>query len=273
MAKAAAQSDRFIIRRDGHVAWLLFNRPDRLNAMTIESWAEMCDHLRALEADRDIRCLVIAGEGRAFLAGHDVGEIKEHNEDMEAGRLTPAQLREWQKNLQNSTRLIRAARFPVVAAVHGYAVGAGCELVFACDLVVAADTARFGFPEVNIGVTITNGGTFFMPRKIGLAKARELAYTGEFIDAVEAHRLGLVNRICKESELRPAAGALADRIASRAPVAVQLHKVMIDAALNSSLEAALAFETEALVMTAMTKDNLEGARAFFEKREPRFKGE
>ena len=266
-------SERIIVRREGHVAWMLFNRPDRLNAMTIETWTLMDDLLRELDADREIRCLVIAGEGRAFLAGHDVGEIREHNEDIESGKLTPSQLREWQKSLQNSTRLVRAARFPVIAAVHGYAVGAGCELVFACDLVVAAEGAQFGFPEVNIGVTITNGGTFFMPRKIGLAKARELAYTGEFIDSAEAHRLGLVNRVVPPGREREEAERLARRIASRAPVAVQLHKVMIDAALESSLDAALNFETEGLVQTAMTRDNLEGTRAFFEKREPRFTGE
>lgn len=273
MAKGKTSAgDRFIIRKDGHVAWLLFNRPDRLNAMTIDSWAEFCEHLAVLDKDRAIRCLVLAGEGRSFLAGHDVGEIQEHNEQMVAGDLTAAQLREWQKNLQNSTRLIRAARFPVIAAVHGYAVGAGCELVFACDLVVADRNAQFGFPEVNIGVTITNGGTYFMPRKIGLAKARELAYTGEFIDAAEAHRLGLVNRIA-DGDVRKEAERLARRIASRAPVAVQLHKVMLDAGQASSLDGALNFETEGLVMTALTKDNLEGTRAFFEKREPKFTGE
>ena len=266
-------SERILVRKDGHVAWMIFNRPDRLNAMTIESWGLMDELLSDLDRDREIRCLVIAGEGRAFLAGHDVGEIREHNEDIESGKLTPSQLREWQKNLQNSTRLIRAARFPVIAAVQGYAVGAGCELVFACDLVVAAEDARFGFPEVSIGVTITNGGTFFMPRKIGLAKARELAYTGEFIEAAEAHRIGLVNRVVPAGQERDEAGRLAQRIASRAPVAVQLHKVMIDAALQSSLDSALNFETEALVQTAMTRDNLEGARAFFEKREPEFTGE
>ncbi len=265
--------ERILIRKEGHVAWMLFNRPERLNAMTIETWGLMDRLLHELDQDRAIRCLVIAGEGRSFLAGHDVGEIQEHNEQIEAGALTPAQLREWQKNLQNSTRLIRAARFPVIAAVQGYAVGAGCELVFACDLVVAAEDARFGFPEVNIGVTITNGGTYFMPRKVGLAKARELAYTGEFIDAREAHRLGLVNRLCPAEQVRAEAESLARRIASRAPVAVQLHKVMIDAAQETSLDAALNFETEALVQTAMTKDNLEGTRAFFEKREPDFKGE
>lgn len=265
--------NRFIIRKDGNIAWLIFNHPQRLNAMTIESWEQMDEHLRELDKDRDIRCLIICGEGRAFLAGHDVAELKQHNEQIESGELTPAQLREWQKNLQNSTRLIRAARFPVIAAVQGYAVGAGCELVFACDMVVASEEAYFGFPEVNIGVTITNGGTYFMPRKIGLAKARELAYTGEFIGAEEAYRLGLVNRVCNLGEERVEAEKLARRVASRAPIAVQLHKVMLDAALESSLEAALNFETECLVQTAMTNDNLEGTRAFFEKREPRFTGE
>lgn len=266
-------TDRIIVRRDGHVAWLIFNRPDRLNAMTIETWALMDDRLRELNEDRAVRCLVIAGEGRSFLAGHDVAEIREHNEDIVAGHLKPAQLREWQKHLQNSTRLIRAARFPVVAAVQGYAVGAGCELVFACDLVVAGRDSQFGFPEVNIGVTITNGGTYYMPRKIGLARARELAYTGEFIDAEEAHRIGLVNRIVDAGRERDEADRLAKRIASRAPVAVQLHKVMLDAAQDSSLDAALNFETESLVQTAMTRDNLEGTNAFFEKRAPDFKGE
>lgn len=266
-------TDRIIVRKDGHVAWLIFNRPDRLNAMTIESWTLMDELLAELDKDRAVRCLVLAGEGRSFLAGHDVGEIREHNEDMVAGKLTASQLREWQKSLQNSTRLIRRARFPVIAAVQGYAVGAGCEVVFACDLVVAAEDAHFGFPEVNIGVTITNGGTFFMPRKVGLARARELAYTGEFIDAAEAYRIGLVNRVVPAGEERQAAETLARRIASRAPVAVQLHKVMIDRALECSLEAALDFETEALVQTAMTRDNLEGTNAFFEKREPEFTGE
>ena len=198
-------SERFILEKHGHVMWLKFNRPKRLNAMTIERWGEFDERLAAIDADRDVRCLVLAGEGRAFLAGHDVGEIREHNEDIESGKLTPAQLREWQKNLQHSTRRIRQARFPVIACVHGYAVGAGCEVVFACDLVVAAESTRFGFPEVNIGVTITNGGTYFMPRKIGLAKARELAYTGEFIDAVEAHRIGLVNRVVPDGTAREAA--------------------------------------------------------------------
>jgi enoyl-CoA hydratase len=266
-------SDRIVVRKEGHIAWLLFNRPERLNAMTFETWAAFDEQVLALDGDRDIRCLIVAGEGRAFLAGHDVGEIKSLNEDIASGALPAAQLREWKKNLQNSTRVIRSARFPVIAAVQGYAVGAGCELLFACDLIVAAEDAQFGFPEVNLGVTITNGGTYFMPRVVGLAKARELAYTGELIDAAEAHRIGLVNRVVPAGEERAAAAALAQRIASRAPIAVQLHKVMIDAAQQSSLDTALNFEIESVVQAHMTRDNQEGAAAFFEKREPQFKGE
>ena len=265
--------DRIIVQQDAGVASLTFNRPERLNAMTIEAWQLMGRHLAELSKDRAVRCLVLAGAGRAFLAGHDVQEIRTHNEEMAAGHLSPAQLREWQKALQETTRAMRLAPFPVVAAVQGYAVGAGCEVVFACDLVVAAEDAKFGFPEVNIGVTITNGGTFFAPRKIGLAKAREMAYTGEFIDAQEAWRIGLVNRIVPLGRERAEAEKLARRIASRAPVAVQLHKMMLDRGLDSSLETMLAMETECLVQTAMTKDNLEGTNAYFEKREPRFTGD
>ena len=182
------------------------------------------------------------------------------------------QLREWQKALQETTRLIRLARFPFIAAVQGYAVGAGCELVFACDLVVAAEGAQFGFPEVNIGATITNGGTFFMSRKIGIAKARELAYTGEFITAEEAHRIGLVNRLVPVQQLRAEARKLAERIATRAPLAVQLHKVMLDRGLEASLETMLHFETECMIHANLSRDCTEGTRAWLERRPPHFTG-
>src|ERR1700677_4239289 len=128
---------RIMVQRDDGVASLMFNRPERLNAMTIETWQVMGRHLAELSKDRAVRCLVLCGAGRAFLAGHDVEEIRTHNEEMSAGRLSPAQLREWQKALQETTRLMRLAPFPIVAAVQGYAVGAGCEVVFACDLVGA----------------------------------------------------------------------------------------------------------------------------------------
>ena len=154
------------------MAWLLFDRPEKLNAMTIDAWREMGEALTALGKEPEVRVLILAGEGRAFLAGHDVGEMREHSRAFAAGTFKPADLHEAQKMLQETTRLIRKLRFPVIAAVHGYAVGAGCEVTVACDLVVAAEGTKFGFPEVNVGVTITNGGTFLLPRKIGLARAR-----------------------------------------------------------------------------------------------------
>jgi enoyl-CoA hydratase len=257
---------------DGHIAWLLLDRPEKLNAMTVETWGQMGDALTALGKEPDLRCLIIAGEGRAFLAGHDVNEMREHTEDFASGNFKPAELHEGQKNLQETTRQIRKLRFPVIAAVHGFAVGAGCEVTLACDLVVAAEGTKLGFPEVTVGATITNGGTYLLPRKVGLGRARELAYMGEFVDAQEALAMGLVNRVVPESELRATAEKMARRIASRAPLPVQLHKAMLDRGQEASLETMLAFETEALVMTAVTEDHREGAAAFFEKREPVFKG-
>jgi enoyl-CoA hydratase len=259
-------------RKDGAIAWLVIDRPEKLNAMTIESWAEMGEKLAALSRDPEIRCLILAGEGRAFLAGHDVQEMKDHAREIDAGTFKPGKLHEMQKHLQETTRLIRKARFPVIAAIQGFAVGAGCEVTCACDLVVAAEGTQLGFPEVNVGVTITNGGSFFLTRKVGLARARELAYTGEFVDARRAETIGLVNRVVPAGEERREAERLARRIASRAPLAVQLHKTMLDRGLEASLDAMISFETEALVVTAMSDDHREGVAAFFEKREPNFKG-
>jgi enoyl-CoA hydratase/carnithine racemase len=260
------------VERDGAIAWIILDNPKKLNAMTITAWQELGEHVRALNADLAVRCAIVAGEGRAFLAGHDIAEINEHCDDIQSGKVGATQLREWQKALQETTRLIRLARFPFIAAVQGYAVGAGCELVFACDLVVAAEGAQFGFPEVNIGATITNGGTFFMSRKIGIAKARELAYTGEFITAEEAHRIGLVNRLVPVQQLRAEARKLAERIATRAPLAVQLHKVMLDRGLEASLETMLHFETECMIHANLSRDCTEGTRAWLERRPPHFTG-
>ncbi len=259
-------------RKDGAIAWLVFDRPEKLNAMTIDSWAEMGETLTALGKDPAIRCLILAGEGRAFLAGHDVQEMKDHAREIDEGTFKPGKLHELQKHLQETTRIIRRLRFPVIAAVHGFAVGAGCEVTCACDLVVAAEGTQIGFPEVNVGVTITNGGSFFLARKIGLARAREMAFTGEFIDARRAEAIGLVNKVVPAGAERSEAEKLARRIASRAPLAVQLHKTMLDRGQEASLETMLNFETEALVVTAMSDDHREGVAAFFEKREPNFKG-
>jgi enoyl-CoA hydratase len=260
------------VRKDGHIAWIVNNRPAALNAMRIEEWQELNAAIDGIAADRDVRVAIITGAGRAFCAGADVKEMTEHVEEFGGEGVPLTQLRIWQNWLQDSTRKIRAAPFPFIAAVHGYAVGAGCELMMACDLIVAETGAKIGFPEATVGVTITNGGTFYTPRVLGLAKARELAYTGEFIDAEEAYRLGAVCRIAPKGKVRDEAEALARRIASRAPVAVTLHKLMIDRALEGTLEGALNYETEAIMTTALSADHAEGSNAWVDKREPGFKG-
>ncbi len=273
MAKKTAKKDkRILVKKDGHIAWMIFNRPDVLNAMMIETWALMDRLLAELGEDKKIRCLILTGEGRAFMAGADIADLRLHNKMIREGKLTGAELREMVHIAQSTSRRIQRLRFPVIAAVNGYAVGAGCEVAIGCDLVVADETAKFGFPEVTVGACITNAGTFLLPRKVGVSRAKRLAFAGEFIDTKEAHRIGLVDEIAPKGKVRQVAEKLARRIASRAPIVVQLHKAMIDRALEASFETALMMETESVVASMLTEDLQEGSTAFFEKREPKFRG-
>jgi enoyl-CoA hydratase/carnithine racemase len=265
-------TDQFVLRRDPPLAWIINSRPEALNALTTRAWLGFNRILDELERDKEIRVVILAGEGRGFCAGADVSELAEHPDQFARNEISSIDGHAGQNLLQDSTRKIRSARFPVIAAIHGVAVGAGLEVCCACDLVVAEEDTRMGFPEVNVGVTITNGGSYFAPRVFGLAKARELAYTGEFILAQEAYRLGAISRVVPKGEVRQAAEELGRRIASRAPIAVTLHKRMLDRGLESPLETCLVSETEMLLATARTLDHKEGARAFLEKREPKFIG-
>ena len=263
---------QFQVQKDGQIAWLINNRPDSLNAMRNETWGELNSAIDEIDRDLDIRVVIITGEGSSFCAGADVKSMDEDIDIFTNRKQALNEIRLGQTVLQDSTRKIRSSRVPYIAAIHGFAVGAGFELCMACDLVVAERLTQMGFPEVNVGVVITNGGTFFAPRILGLAKAREMAYTGEFIDAEEAYRLGFICRLAEKGKVRDEAEKLALRIASRAPGAVTLHKKMLDAALQSSLESALLYETETTFTTVFSKDHAEGANAFVEKREPKFTG-
>ena len=265
--------NKFIVKKDEQIAWIIFDRPQKLNAMRSEGWREFGRILSELCDDRTLRCLIIAGEGKAFQAGHDIGQMLEHIEDMKTGAYTVADLHEGQKALQETTRLIRKARFPVIAAVHGFAVGGGCEVTLACDLVVAGKSTQMGFPEAKVGATITNGGTWLLPRKVGLAKARELAFMGEIVDAEEALKIGLVNRVVPDDDVRTEAESMARKICTMSPMSVQLHKTMLDRGQDASLETMLNFETECLVVASIMKDHVEGVHAFHERRDPVFNGD
>jgi enoyl-CoA hydratase/carnithine racemase len=267
-----SMDNQFKIEIDGDIAWIINSKPEVLNAVRNETWDELNDILDELDKNESVRAAVLAGDGKAFCAGANVKEMAEHVELFATGDLRDVVLRRWQNALQNSTRKIRGLRIPVIAAVHGYAVGAGLELCCACDLVVAEEGTLMGFPEATVGVTVTNGGTFYCSRLFGLSKAREMAYTGKFIDVEEAYRLGAICKIVPKGEGRNAAKELADDIAAQAPTAVTLHKRMFDRGLEISLEASLVYETESLITTARGADHAEGAKAFVEKRKPQFTG-
>lgn len=265
-------ANQFQIEVTGPIVWIINNRPKALNAISGEAWDEFNDIVDKIDDDESIRVAIIIGEGRAFCGGADVHIMAEHVEMYKKNEVSNSLLRKWQNRLQHSTRKIRGAKIPYIAAIHGYAVGAGFELCCACDLIVAEEDTLMGFPETRVGVTVTNGGTFFASRIFGVAKTREMAYTGDFIDADEAYRLGGICRIAPKGQLREEAENLAQRIARRAPIPTTLHKRLFDRGMESSLEGALVYETECLITTAKSSDHAEGSTAFVEKREPSFTG-
>lgn len=263
-------TQEILVETEGPIATIRINRPQVLNALNEAAWRLLDGALGRLAGDPAVRVVLLVGEGRAFCAGADLREMVGLAQELRSGKRSLTQLREFKRVLQDTTRKMVGAPQVFIAAVHGYAVGGGLEICLACDLIVAGQSAKFGFPEVNVGLTITNGGTYFLPRLVGLARAKELALTGEFIDAVEAHRIGLINRVVPDGEVVAAARKLAQRIATRGPLAVQVHKTALNRALEGSLESALTDETEAIVLSVASDDHQEGARAFLEKRDPKF---
>ena len=245
----------------GAVATLTLNRPEARNALPKRGWMLLHDQLERLGADATVRAVVLTGEGTAFCSGDD---IKECAELMEREGLFA--VREITLAIQRVTRDIVALPKPVIAAVNGWALGAGFELALACDFVYAAESARFGFPETSIGLTITGGVSRLLTQTISLPQAKELAFTARRITAQEALALGLVNRVVPDSELLAAVRATADEIAANSPTAIALQKAGLNAAAESTLESALEHETATVCTALASEDGREGMRAFVEKR-------
>lgn len=219
--------------RDG-VAYVVLNRPERLNAFSPPVVEELCATLEKAISD-DPLALVIRGEGRAFCAGHDL-KYEEVDDDYGAVRRDI-------ERLQDVTRLIRRAQFPVIAAVHGYALGAGCELALCSDYVLAADDAVFGFPEVSVGLSITGGISHILPLGVGLMRAKKLVLLGRRFGAEEAERLGLVSQVVPRAELLDEATNVARTLAALPHKALGLAKVALDRGAQSDLSAAMELET------------------------------
>jgi enoyl-CoA hydratase len=252
-----------LVERDEErrVALLRFNRPKQLNALNGQVMDELCSALEALDRDDAIRVLVVTGSDRAFAAGADIGEMANASPiDM----LRTNRIAQWDR--------VRRIGKPVIAAVAGWCLGGGCELAMTLDLIVAAESARFGQPEINIGVIPGAGGTQRLTRAVGKSVAMEMILTGEPIDAREAHRLGLVARVVPDELLVEDALALAAKIATKSPLALRLAKEAVNAAYEMSLTDALAHERRLFYLLFASEDQKEGMAAFLEKRDPDFKG-
>lgn len=243
------------------VALVTIDRPEALNALDFDLLDELATVLEALDRDERVGCVVLAGGPRAFAAGADIREL---------AAATPVSL-ELERRFEAWDR-IAAVGVPVVAAVRGYALGGGCELAMSCDCIVAGDDARFGQPEIRLGIIPGAGGTQRLPRAIGKAKASELIFTGRQIDAAEAERLGLVTMVVPADEVVPRALELAERIAAGPRLAVRAAKAAIGRAFELPLRAGLDFERRAFYLLFATEDRREGMAAFLEKRPPKFEG-
>jgi enoyl-CoA hydratase/carnithine racemase len=246
---------------EGGVVLLRLDRPEARNALSPEMMEKIATELERLDPDPEVRCVVIAGSEKVFAAGADIKAMSERS-FAEALRHPAASF--W--------RRLAAIKTPLVAAVSGYALGGGCELALACDMIVASETAVFGQPEINLGIIPGGGGTQRLARVLGKQRAMEYVLTGRRFDAATAETLGLVNRVVPSDVWLEEAMALAREVAGQPPIAARLAKQAVLAAEESGLSAGLENERRLYELAMATEDRVEGMRAFLEKREPKFEG-
>ncbi|SDG63582.1 enoyl-CoA hydratase [Microbacterium pygmaeum] len=251
--------ETILVETRGRVGWITLNRPEALNALNTQIMRDVVAAASAFDADESIGAIVLTGSERAFAAGADIKEM-ESKSGLEM--IMGDHFGEWAR--------FAALRTPVIAAVSGYALGGGCELAMMCDIILAADTAKFGQPEINLGVIPGMGGSQRLIRAVGYYKAAELVLTGRMMDAAEAERSGLVSRVVPAADLLSEASKTAETIASKSLPSVYAAKAALDAAMETSLAEGLRFERHAFAALFDTADQKEGMSAFREKRSPDF---
>ncbi|NUO19283.1 enoyl-CoA hydratase/isomerase family protein [bacterium] len=249
------------LERDGHVATVFLNRPKQLNALNMALMDELVATLELLDNDDEIRAIVLTGDSRAFAAGADIMEMADADS---TEMLRRDQFAKWDR--------IRKIKKPIIAAVSGFALGGGCELMMHCDMVIASETAQFGQPEIKIGVMPGAGGTQRLTRTVGKARAMEMVLTGKFIGAKQAEAWGLVNRVVPIEVYLTEAQKLAREIAQMSPIAVRLAKEAVLKNYESFLTGGLEFERKNFYLLFATEDQKEGMKAFIEKRPAKFTG-
>lgn len=233
-------------QREGRVGVITFNRPERLNAINRDFLRAFMSCLDQARMDSDAAVIILTGEGRAFCAGEDLKETGE-GKDLET----------WMEEvdrLQDVQRLVLRLGKPLIAAVPGYALGGGCEFAMSCDIRVAAEDAVFGFPETGVGLTVTTAGTKLLTQLVGLGKAKELVFTGEFVDAQTAQRIGLANKVVPRERLMDEALALAGKIAERSPLSLKLSRIAIDQGLDATFEQILELEAGHLMICIQSQN-------------------
>jgi len=255
--------ENIILEKRGRVALLTINRPEKLNALNIKTRQEMAEALDELRNDDSVRVLVITGAGeKSFVAGADIAEFE--------GR-TALQ----QRAIMRAKSVFTATEDfpkPIIAMINGFCLGGGCELALSCDIRMASDRARFGQPEINLGIIPGGGGTQRLTRLVGEGKAMQMILTGEMIDAQEAYRLGLVNEVHPAAELEAKTMELANKIAEKSPIALAMAKAAVKNAARMNLREGLDQEIDLFALCFSSQDKEEGVRAFLEKRKPDFKG-
>jgi enoyl-CoA hydratase len=261
--KARMVYQNLLLETSERISVLTINRPDKRNALNQATRDEILDVLDTLEKSPESRVLIVTGAGdKAFIAGADIGEFEDRtalmqHESMKFRRIFDA-IEEFSK--------------PVIAMINGYCLGGGMELALACDLRIAGETARFGQPEINLGIIPGGGGTQRLTRLVGEGKSMELILTGDLIDAAQAKAIGVVNDVVPAIELRENVMALAARIAEKSPIALRMAKQAVKTAARMNLREGLDRETDLFALTFSSEDKAEGVRAFLEKRKPDFKG-
>jgi enoyl-CoA hydratase len=244
-----------------NVALIRLNRPKELNALNLQLMGELREVLQDLDRNKDVRSIVITGNDQAFAAGAD---IKQMADKTAIDMLTIDQFSTWDQ--------IRKTKKPIIAAVSGFALGGGCELAMTCDMIIASETARFGQPEIKIGVMPGAGGTQRLTKALGKARAMELVLTGRFLSAEDAARAGLINKVVPVEMYLHEAFTLASEIAQMSPIAVQLAKESVNRSFETLLDEGLHFERKNFYLAFASEDQKEGMKAFVEKRKPTYKG-
>jgi len=250
------------LERRGPIAIVKVNRPEALNALNEQTLRDLMHVVTDIETDPEVRVVVLTGEGKAFIAGADIKHMSE---------LTPLQAKVFAEYGHNLLNKIEASRLPFIAAVNGYALGGGCEVMMACDIAIASTRAKLGQPEINLGISPGFGGTQRLTRHIGRMRAKELMLTGDNITAEEAYQLGLVNKVVEPERLMEEAIALAEKIASKSGIQVSFIKALVNKGADIDLATANYLEISYFSSSFSTYDQREGMKAFIAKRKPEFK--